>query len=597
MTQAASRSPLAAAPPKLRLAGAAVPADERFAALRRFRGTPEAFLAELLALQAQLAGAEAGWAFPPGGGDAVASVGGGRSEPAAALAQGPADEAPHPLESGASGVLTRYRLGDASAPTVVLLAAPAAGSLASLTRERVTLTGTLWDAFSRGVAAERLADEARLAGVASAAAAEDSLEAAALALAAALVDRLGPGRWRRRWAGRRRGACGSRASPRSPTPTRGRGRAGRCGPRSRRRGSAPLPPDDPAATLAAEALGTPAALAVVRLRRKAGRYCCSASTPPASTRPGPRRRSRRWPPRPRPPSATSPAPNARSRAAGPRRSPPPPGPASGPGPAVAARRLATAAALAGVVFVAAVPVAAPVRAGFTAEAAGAREVAAPYEGELASVLAHPGDAVVGGETVLGTLATDELRLELAGLRAERTTFLREADDTRGADPTAARLAELEVLRLDGGIALAEHRLNAATLLAPISGVVVSTDLDRRVGTPVTRGQTLFEVADPAALSASVAVPEGEAQRVRVGARGWLRPASHPGLSLPGTVDGVRPIAEPGPAGTTVRVDVRFDRPPAWLKPGSRGSASLEAGRAPLLWQWIRPTVRALRLHL
>ncbi|BAM02923.1 efflux RND transporter periplasmic adaptor subunit [Phycisphaera mikurensis] len=594
MTQTATAtSPPAAtaAAPALRLTrGQAQPGpDECFARLRSFRGPTEAFLAELLGLQAALAGAVAGWVFAAGSAEPLAATGAvdaASTARAAALAAG---------EASPPGPFRLQPLAGPEGPVTVLrLPVPVAAGADAVTRERLALTATLYGLHEQRLAAERAGAGLAVAAIAAVAGEEASFEAGALALAAALVDRLGPGAqaaavgWPGR-GGRVRVAAIAPLTDADAGTSAHQALAAALAEASR----SPLPHTDPAAALAAEALGTPAAAAVAArpgepaagpvlllgfdpARLDPGLAAARLAAVAAAAR-GPLALLARAD---RPLAGRLPEALARVAVRG------------GVGRRVVAAALAVALGA-----VALVPVPATVRAGFTAEADGARTVAAAAEGQLASVAVMPGDAVRAGVTVLGTLATDELRLERATLLAERSTHRREADDTRGHDPTASRLAELEVERLDAAIALADHRIAAARLVSPISGVVTSPDLHPRIGTPVTRGETLFEVADPARLTAAVAVPEAVAHRVRVGARGRLRPASHPGVSLPVTVTRLSPRGEATAAGTVFRVEVAFDRVPGWLKEGSRGQARIDAGHAPLLGQWVGPTLDALRLHM
>ncbi|NIS36584.1 MAG: HlyD family efflux transporter periplasmic adaptor subunit, partial [Actinobacteria bacterium] len=97
--------------------------------------------------------------------------------------------------------------------------------------------------------------------------------------------------------------------------------------------------------------------------------------------------------------------------------------------------------------------------------------------------------------------------------------------------------------------LLEHQLAHATLVAPITGTVISEDLNDRIGAPVELGELMFEVAPLDSLRADLAVPEDritdlvsddpDAEQFR----GTLASVAHPGDYVPFVVEHVNPVAE------------------------------------------------------
>jgi biotin carboxyl carrier protein len=246
-----------------------------------------------------------------------------------------------------------------------------------------------------------------------------------------------------------------------------------------------------------------------------------------------------------------------------------------------------------------------IESSFQVTAAVHRVVPAPFDGRIERVDVEPGDAVRGGETVLAALETSELHMELASLLAEQARHAKEADlATRDGRAVEAQIADASRRRVEAEIRLLEHRIAQADVTAPIDGTVVSGDLRRRVGSPVAKGDVLFEVARLDDLRAELEVPEHRiadladlANAERAPARGRLASVAHPGDSIEFEVEQVSPVAEVIDQRNVFRVRVRLLQQRPWLRPGMKGVAKIEIGRRSYASLWTRPLVAWLRMKL
>lgn len=224
-----------------------------------------------------------------------------------------------------------------------------------------------------------------------------------------------------------------------------------------------------------------------------------------------------------------------------------------------------------------------------------RAVVAGLEGYVAEAHARAGDLVREGE-VLGRLDARDLELERrkwagrhAGLRKEYREALAGHDRT-GVNVLAARLAQAEA-ELD----LLDARLARTALLAPFDGVVVRGDLSQALGSPVEKGQLLFEIAPLDGYRIVLRVDERDVAYVAPGQTGSLVLSALPGETLPLTVERVIPVASVHEGRNVFPVEARVDQPVDALRPGMAGVAKIDAGHRRLLWIWTRRAVDALRL--
>ena len=123
-----------------------------------------------------------------------------------------------------------------------------------------------------------------------------------------------------------------------------------------------------------------------------------------------------------------------------------------------------------------------------------RAAVAPFGGFISTAPARAGDIVTAGQ-VLATLDDRELTLEVLRLRSEYEQQVLKYNDAVGhRDPVAARMAVALIEQSKAELAQAEDKLGRAKIVAPFSGVVVSGDLKQMLGSPVDKGQVLFQLA-------------------------------------------------------------------------------------------------------
>ena len=174
-----------------------------------------------------------------------------------------------------------------------------------------------------------------------------------------------------------------------------------------------------------------------------------------------------------------------------------------------------------------------------------RFVAAPLDGPLSNVAVRPGDTVAAGD-LLATINPREIEYELAGVRAE---WNRADQEKRGLiaqhDFAASKIASLETERLKLQTNLLEYRRDNLEIRSPIAGVVVAGDLKHSEGTPVTKGQTLFEVAPLGETVVEIAIPEHEWASVRTG-----MPVTFELYALPGQTKHGKLLRRSSPCRTT-----------------------------------------------
>ena len=192
--------------------------------------------------------------------------------------------------------------------------------------------------------------------------------------------------------------------------------------------------------------------------------------------------------------------------------------------------------------------------------------------EIAGRLTHlgfrEGERVKKGQTLLEldtAILVQELKQAEVDLGLARDTFERanslvqRGSDTRVSQEQAqAQLAASEVR-----VALAQARLEKATIAAPIDGVVGLRSVS--VGTYLTPGQTVITVSNLDPIKVDFRVPELLLQDVAVGQKIRVRVDAFPKRSFDGAVYAIDPLVDVN--GRAIRLRARIANPDMLLKPG------------------------------
>ena len=239
-----------------------------------------------------------------------------------------------------------------------------------------------------------------------------------------------------------------------------------------------------------------------------------------------------------------------------------------------------------------------IEAPFRLVASETRVVTAPFDAVLESVYVKTDEPVSKGATVLARLSTREIDLGISRNVAKKAAAEAKRAIARIAqDPAKVKQAQLEADIADAEIALLTYRKSLAELKPQLTGVVTAAEIENRIGTVVTRGQTLFEIADTSALDIEVFVADNRILDLVTGQDGEISLAAQPGQSLPIKVESIHPLAEIQSDRTVFRVDARFaEASKADLRPGMEGVAKITTGTSTLGWLAIRDAVNFIRSY-
>ncbi len=223
-----------------------------------------------------------------------------------------------------------------------------------------------------------------------------------------------------------------------------------------------------------------------------------------------------------------------------------------------------------------------------------RVVIAPQDGFVASAEQRAGDLVKEGQE-LAVLEDKDLALDKLKWEGEREKFMREysralADDDRAG----VRILGAEIEQAEARIDLLNAQLARTRITAPFDGIVVAGDLSQTLGAPVTRGETLFEIAPLDSYRVTLQVDERDVNELAVGQRGNLALAGLPGESLALHLTKITPVAAVEQGRNVFRVEAALDTDNPALRPGMQGIAKIDIEQRKLLWIWTHKLLYWIR---
>ena len=218
-------------------------------------------------------------------------------------------------------------------------------------------------------------------------------------------------------------------------------------------------------------------------------------------------------------------------------------------------------------------------------------------GVIEAMLVREGDRVAVGqpiarlrnETLLARIAEAEGALRLA----ERQGLSAVATGNTGDAATARVSAE----QARNTLAVLNREAESLVVRAPAAGVVLTPQLDERVGSFRVAGEPVAWIGDPNRSEIRMRVPQRDIAYVQPNDRVRVRASAAPEVRFDGQVIGIAPLAEPFDGVPHYTVRALLDNSSQLLKPGMEARARVLTESRSLGYLIVRRPWRWIRLHL
>jgi RND family efflux transporter MFP subunit len=225
-----------------------------------------------------------------------------------------------------------------------------------------------------------------------------------------------------------------------------------------------------------------------------------------------------------------------------------------------------------------------------------RSVTAPFQGYVREAKHRAGDTVKQGE-LLARLDDRDLRVERVRTLSQLDQYgkqYREAMANR--DRAQVRIISSQTDQAEAQLALIDEQLVRTDIVAPFDGVIISGDLTQSLGSPLERGQLLYEVAPLDSYRVVLQVDERNIVDVAAGQKGELVLSSMPGQGYPFSVEKITPVNVAKEGKNYFRVEAKLANMAGQrLRPGMEGVSKITVDERRLVWIWTREMVGWIRL--
>ncbi len=243
-----------------------------------------------------------------------------------------------------------------------------------------------------------------------------------------------------------------------------------------------------------------------------------------------------------------------------------------------------------------VPVDQQVHARARLEGAVERAVVAPIDGFIESVSVRPGDTVKADQALV-ILAAQDLELEARRWESElaqhESAYMASLAHSERSDMMVSlSKADEARARLD----LARRNLARMRIPAGIDGVVISGDVSRLQGAPVSRGDVLLTLAPADGYRVVLDVDERDVGQLHNGQHGVLALSAQPDAPHAVEVTRITPMASVVEGANVFRVEAKLVDDGKALRPGLQGVAKITVAREPVIqagWRWLSNRMRML----
>ncbi len=204
-------------------------------------------------------------------------------------------------------------------------------------------------------------------------------------------------------------------------------------------------------------------------------------------------------------------------------------------------------------------------------------------GLIDKVYVRHGDQIEKGQE-LATLDAREMEHKIKSEERQFEILTREMELIRSRaidDPSMlskSKLVELKRESVKAELDFLRWQSRFLVILAPVSGVIVTKDVETLSGKKLEAGEPFCEIAEPGLLCANIFVPEDRIMRVKTGQNAYVYLNNEPRRSYKAKVDEIAPRPEVEPRlGNVYKVTTIFNDSLAGIKVGMKGVGNIDTG--------------------
>ncbi|WP_117236181.1 HlyD family efflux transporter periplasmic adaptor subunit [Vibrio maerlii] len=231
------------------------------------------------------------------------------------------------------------------------------------------------------------------------------------------------------------------------------------------------------------------------------------------------------------------------------------------------------------------------------ESAELQAVVAPYDGYINEATARAGDRVEA-EQLLVKMDDRDLRLEKLKWLSEQGKLNRQyLEAVAVRDRAKINIINAQQQQVTAQLELINSQLKRGALTAPYPGLIVSGDLSQRLGSAISKGDVLFEVAPDENYRIKLLVKDSRISELKLEQTGELYLSALPEQKFAFKVNKVTPLTEAIEGTTYFVVEADLLSSSDQLRPGMEGIGKVYIDDRLGIKVWTRELVEWVKIQL
>jgi multidrug resistance efflux pump len=224
-----------------------------------------------------------------------------------------------------------------------------------------------------------------------------------------------------------------------------------------------------------------------------------------------------------------------------------------------------------------------------------RSVIAPFDGYLYEAPVRAGDIVTKGQ-LLANLDSRDLMLQRLKWSSQHKQHTLEFNKALARN----EIVESKIIRelinqAESELSLLDEQIKRAEILVPFDGIAITGDWSQSIGTPIERGQVLFQIAPLNSYRVMLEVAEGDIDQVAVGQKGDLVLNAMPDTPYAFMVEKISTVTTTRDGSNFFLVEGRILQDSKKLRPGMHGYGKIFVERRKLIWIWMHDLIDWIRI--
>jgi multidrug resistance efflux pump len=212
-------------------------------------------------------------------------------------------------------------------------------------------------------------------------------------------------------------------------------------------------------------------------------------------------------------------------------------------------------------------------------------ISAPFDGIVENVYKQSGDFINKDETI-AKFDIQELSLKELEVNSEIVKYSAEIEKARASMSLAdMKISQAKKNQSTASLKKIEYYLSQAKLKSPFKGIIVDGDKEKVMGSPFSKGDIIFQIANPVGLYANIKVLEEYIDEIKVGQITKINLISRPDEYFKVQIEKIVPLANVDDKnGNVFTIKAKFlDDTKEWMRPGMSGVAKVSIEDRTIFW--------------